>query len=295
MTWKQMKFATTPARRPLIALTVGLAAFLGTPASAVAAPPEGAYWHTRALTTSTHPWRFGTKSDPYSLVEQRVDETWTAPDGRAWFGYRELATLPQSAAGKKAWQRDGSPAKWSESIDGKTVKLSTQPSQGHVVQARKQTSFQLAGQFLTYDEVQRLPADPNRLKDWLTRAGQASRIPEQAMGTWLTSNLPQILHTLPAPKEVRAAAYQALLTMPGVRAEGNATDTLGRSGAAVLIRENGDKDETSTRLIIDTGRMVLLSESQTVTLNGKPLMPKSYKTLIEVGWTNSPPTAPALP
>lgn len=292
-----MKFATTPARRSLIALSVGLAAFLGTPAAAVAAPPEGAYWHTRALTLTTHPWRFGTKSDPYSLVEQRVDETWTAPDGRTWSGYRELATLPKSAADRKAWQRDGSPAKWSESIDGKTVKLFTHPYHGHVAQVRNQTSFQLAGQWLTYDEVQRLPADPNRLKDWLTRAGQVSRIPEQAIGRWLTSTLPEILYTIPAPKEVRAAAYQALLTMPGVHAEGNATDTLGRSGAAVLIRESGGGDETleTMRLVVDTGRMVLLSESQTMTLNGKLFVPKSDKTLIEVGWTNSPPTAPALP
>jgi hypothetical protein len=297
-----MRFATARAR-PLITLGVGLAvgaAVLGGPAPVAAAPPEGAYWHTRTLTTTDHPWRFGTKSDSYSLVEQRILEEWSAPDGRRWFGYRDLGTLPKSAADKKAWQRDGSPSTWSESIDGKTVKLSTQPSKGHMSPVRDQNSFELAGQRLTYDEVQRLPADPNRLKDWLTQAARVSRIPESSIGRWVTSTLPQILHALPAPKEVRAAAYQALLTMPNVRAEGNAKDTLGRSGAAVLIDETSEKqkksDSVKTLLIVDTGRMVLLSEDQTVKVSGKALMSKTYdETLIEVGWTNSQPTVPALP
>lgn len=297
-----MKVGTAPARS-LIALGVGLAVgatVLCGPAAAAAAPPEGAYWHTRSLTTSTHPWRFGTKPDPYSLVEQQIMETWSAPDGRNWFGHRELGTLPKSAADKKAWQRDGSPSKWSESIDGKTVKLSTQPSKGRLVPVRDQNWFLLAGQRLTYDEVQRLPADPNRLKDWLTKAGQVSRVPASSIGGWLTETLPQILHSLPAPKEVRAAAYQALLTVPGVRADGNAKDNLGRSGAAVLIDRTGEKekntDSVKKRLIVDTGRMVLLSQDQTVTVSGKALVSKNYnETLIEVGWTNSQPAVPALP
>ena len=48
-----MKLATAPIR-PLISLGVGLSvaatALLGAPAAATAAPPEGAYWHSRTLT-----------------------------------------------------------------------------------------------------------------------------------------------------------------------------------------------------------------------------------------------------
>ncbi|MEU4546828.1 hypothetical protein [Nonomuraea dietziae] len=222
-----MKFATAPAR-PLITLGLSLAVgatVLGAPA-AVAAPPEGAYWHTRTLTTTTHAWQFGTASDSYSLAQQEIVERWRAPDGRSWFGYRELGTLPKSAADKKAWQRDGSPSRWSGSIDGKTVKLSTQPSKGILDPVQQQSSFELAGQRLTYDEVQRLPADPNRLKDWLTRASRVRQVPEDSIGSSLTATLPEILYALPAPKEVRAAAYTVLLTMPGVRADGNAKDSL---------------------------------------------------------------------
>ncbi|GAA2670543.1 hypothetical protein [Nonomuraea recticatena] len=297
-----MKFATAPARQ-MIALGVSLAVgatVLGAPSAAAAAPPEGAYWHTRTLTTTTHPWQFGTSSDPYSLVQQEIVERWSAPDGRSWFGYRELATQPKSAADKKAWQRDGSPSTWSESIDGKTVKLSTQPAKGRVNPVKQQSpnSFELAGQRLTYDEVQRLPADPNRLKDWLTKASRVHRIPENLIGSSLTTILPQILHDLPAPKEVRAAAYQALLTMPGVRADGDAKDGLGRSGAAVLIDRTSEKSTSSSmvRLVVDTTKMVLLSQSGTVTVNGKAFVPKSFDhTLIEAGWTNTQPAVPALP
>jgi hypothetical protein len=287
----------------LITLGAGLAVAataLGAPPAVAAAPPEGAYWHTRSVTTIAHPWRFGTKSDSYGLLQRRVSETWSAPDGKQWFGYRELGAQPATEADKKAWQRDGSPAKWSKSIDGRVVKLSAEPSKGHVSPVRQERDqFHLAGQWLTYDEVQRLPADPNRLKDWLTKAGQVYRIEAGSMTGWLSSSLSQLLHALPAPKEVRAAAYQALLTLPGVRAGGDAKDTLGRAGAAVVIESSsgtGKKASTVKRtLIVDTGRMVLLSEDQAVTVGGKPFGAKSPGTLIEAGWTNSGPAVPALP
>ncbi|NUP80260.1 MAG: hypothetical protein HOV96_22225 [Nonomuraea sp.] len=275
------------------------ATVLSAPAVA-AAPPEGAYWHTRALTTSAHPWRFGAKSDPYSLVQREIMESWSAPDGRQWSGFRELGARPATPADEKAWRRDGSPSKWSESIDGKTVKLSTAPSNGQLLPARGENQFSFAGQRLTYDEVQRLPADPVRLKDWIRRCGQVSRVPDDALDAWISGTLPQLLYTVPAPKEVRAAAYQALLTMPGVRAAGTAKDDLGRSGAAVLADRTGkpqrNGDSVTISMIVDTGRMVLLARSQTVKAGGKALGGKSYdETLTEVGWTDAQPTVPALP
>ncbi|MEU8041553.1 hypothetical protein [Streptosporangium sp. NPDC049078] len=296
-----MTFATARGRRLInlgVALTMG-ATVLGAPSAVAAAPPEGAYWHTRGLSMSTHPWRFGTKADPYSLAQGEISESWGAPDGREWFGYRKLGTLPKSTADKKAWQRDGSPSRWSESIDGKTVKLSAEPAKGSMFPVRKERNqFSFAGQWLTYDEVQRLPADVNRLKDWITRAGVVGR--ETDTVGWLRVTLVELLHALPAPKEVRAAAYQALLTLPGMRADGNAKDDLGRPGAAVVIVGSygtGKKAYSYTeRLIVDTGRMVLLSQDQTGTGDGNVDAGLSYrKTMIEVGWTDSPPAVPALP
>ncbi|GAA3008243.1 hypothetical protein [Streptosporangium longisporum] len=296
-----MTFATMPSRRSIIlgvALAVG-ATVLGAPSAGAGTPPEGAYWHTRTLETSPHPWRFGTDSNPYSLVERHVFERWSAPGGRAWYGGRDLGTLPRTAADRKAWRRDGSPSRWSESIDGKTVKLSTEPGRGSLTPApREQDWFEFAGQRLTYDEVQRLPADVGRLKEWLTRAGQVGR--EMDLAGWLKETLPVLLHDVPAPREVRVAAYRALLTLPGVRADGDAQDDLGRPGAAVVIdmsvKAARKAPSTTVRVIVDTGRMVLLSQSHTGTVDGKASAEWSYEqTLIEVGWTNSRPAVPALP
>ncbi|MEV6861907.1 hypothetical protein AB0M44_13010 [Streptosporangium subroseum] len=295
-----MTFATVPTQRLItlgVALAVG-ATVLGAPAAVAATPPEGAYWHTRTMTTSTHPWQFGSKSDPYSLVQREISERWSAPDGRSWFGYRELGTLPGTVADKKAWRRDGSPSKWNESIAGKTLKLSAEPAKGRLASAGRERKFWVAEQWLTYDEVQRLPADPSRLKAWLTKAGQAGR--EDDIPGWLEYTLPEFLHDFPAPKEVRTAAYQALLTLPGVRADGAAKDGLGRPGSAVVLDSSSGKGKKATvvkvRLIVDTGRMVLLSRDQKATLDGKafPEM-SSDKTLIQVGWTDSSPAVPALP
>ncbi|MEV5894224.1 hypothetical protein [Nonomuraea fuscirosea] len=291
---------STPARR-LITLGVALAAgaaVLSTPAAVAATPPEGAYWHTRTLMTETHPGRFGTRAHPYSLVERFVGVRWNAPDGRAWHGGRLLGTLPKTAADRKAWQRDGSPSKWSESLDGKTVKLSTKPGRGSVSPALKgHDQFEFAGQRLTYDEVQRLPADPAQLKAWLMKAGQVGR--EMDLAAWVEETLPMLLHDIPAPKQVRAAAYQALLSLPGARVDGEAEDELGRSGAALVIDRPGGKAKrapsTRVRMIVDTGRMVLLAQDRLGTSGGKASAEWSYrKTLIEVGWTDTPPAAPAL-
>ncbi|GAA3617658.1 hypothetical protein GCM10022419_123920 [Nonomuraea rosea] len=296
-----MSFPAAPANR-LTVLGVAVAlgvTVLSAPPAVAAAPPEGAYWHSRTVATSTHPWRFGTKAHPYSLVQQEITERWSAPAGGAWFGYRELATLPGTAADKKAWRRDGSPSKWSESIDGKTVKLSAHPAEGRVGPVPGESNrFWFAQQWLTYDEVQRLPADPDRLKDWLTKAGQASR--ESDLPGWLRYTLPELLYDVPAPKEVRTAAYRALLTLPGVRAGGAAKDGLGRSGAAVVIDSSTGRGKQVTvfreRLTVDTDRMVLLSRDRKATVDGKAFPEMSTdETLIQVGWTDSPPAVPALP
>ncbi|MFI6921237.1 hypothetical protein ACIBIZ_14880 [Nonomuraea spiralis] len=286
-------------RGMILGLGLALGAALVTPAPVAAAPPEGAYWHVREVMTTPQSGRFGTKANPYSLTQRTVMERWNAPDGRNWVGYRELATTPQTPADRKAWQRDGSPAKWDRSIDGKTVRLSTAPTKGHVSPGRNTGKFEVAQQYLTYDEVQRLPADPARLKDWLTRAARVGQIPDRALSGWITPELTRLMYDVPAPKEVREAAYRGLLTMPGVRADGQGKDELGRPGAAVVIQTlDGDgkaPEPFSERLIVDTARMVLLTHEQKANRDDKGLAGKTYvTTLAEVGWTDAQPVVPAL-
>ncbi|MEU9831668.1 hypothetical protein AB0D67_08995 [Streptosporangium sp. NPDC048047] len=312
-----MKLATASVRL-LIAVGAGLAAVGATALpglpSVVQAPetrlaaaasdlPEGAYWHTRVLTQRTGPRQMGSGANRYWVVERGLIEEWTAPDGKAWFGYREAGAYPKSAADRKAWRRDGSPAKWTRTADGQVVKLSAEPGKGHVGPVRgNDDTFSLAGQRLTYDEVQRLPADPNALKSWLSEAARVSRVKQDKVDGYITGALPEMLYWLPAPRNVRAAAYQALLTMPTVRARGESKDGMGRAGAALSIdrpktvQRNGLTVKDKVDLIVDTGTMLLLSESQATTVRGKlSFNETSTRTMLEVGWTDTAPAVPALP
>jgi hypothetical protein len=284
---------------------VGTAALLGLPnlarapevrlTATASAPPEGAYWHTRALWKNTHHRQLGSGANRYWVEEQQLSERWTAPDGSSWFGSRTPGAYPKSAADRKAWRRDGSPARWTRAANGQTVKLSTEPDKGHVTPGREKKAFFLGGQYLTYDELQRLPADPDALKSWLSEAARVSR--EIAVDRAVTWTLPALLHELPAPKEVRTAAYRALLTMPGVRSGGRTKDDVGRTGAVLTIEEEtGQNDEVTIELIIDTDTMLLLSRRQTAMVDGKLFPNKSStQTVLQAGWTEAEPAVPALP
>ncbi|MFI6902282.1 hypothetical protein ACIBKY_13540 [Nonomuraea sp. NPDC050394] len=302
-----MKLTTVPGWRLTVAgtgLAVAAATLLTLPGAAkapltrpvAASAPEGTYWHTRMLSRSTNFRQVGSRANPYWVVHQRLTEKWHTTDGRSWIGYREPGAYPRSAKDREAWRRDGSPVKWTRDVAGQTVVLSTRPTRGHVTPARGQgTKFFLAGQMLTYEEVQRLPADPAALRSWLTKAAQVSE--GRQIDPFVTGSLPDLLHRLPAPKEVRAAAYQVLLTMPGVHVDGAARDDLGRNGTAVSISrpqpiaQKAGEGKIMRKLIVDTATMILLSDESA----GQHPGGSTTNLLLRAGWTDTTPAVPALP
>ncbi|MBN6056855.1 hypothetical protein JYK22_33315, partial [Nonomuraea sp. RK-328] len=305
-----MKLGTVPVR-PLIALAAaGAVVLLGLPGpaktpeirltGAVSAPPGGAYWHTRELWTETSPRRLGSGSHRYWVVEPLVIERWSMPDGRSWVGSRRPGAYPKSAADREAWRRDGSPTKWTRTADGRSVSLRARPDKGSVRAERGDGTFPLAGQRLTYDELQRLPADPDGLKSWLTRAARVQSMKETFVDGFVTQALTSLLHELPVPKEVRAAAYRALPTMPGIRVKGTAKDGVGRTGTALSIDppEVPEKGAIVAReeLIVDTGTMLMLAGDVRATMDGKPYLEGTgTRTVLQAGWTDAAPAVPALP
>ncbi|MEV0201730.1 hypothetical protein [Nonomuraea sp. NPDC050691] len=305
-----MKFGSVPVR-PLIALAaVGATVLLGVPSAGKApemrltgvasAPPGGAYWHTRELWKETSPRRLGSGSHRYWVEEPLVLERWSTPDGRSWVGSRRPGAYPKSAADREAWRRDGSPTKWTRTADGRPLSLSARPNKGSVGPERGVGAFVLAMQRLTYDELQRLPADPEGLKSWLTRATRVQPVKETAVDGFVTGALTDLLHEFPVPKEVRAAAYRALQTMPGVRVKGTAKDSVGRTGTVLSIDppETPRKDDIVVRskFIVDTGTMLMLAEDVKATIDGKPFLENTgTRTMLQVGWTDAGPAVPALP
>lgn len=305
-----MKFMITPART-LITVGVGLAAVgvvalpgppntpdprLSTAIRPVTAPAEGAYWHTRSLEKSTHPRWFGSGSNRYQLEERQLSEIWILPDGRGWLGYRTLGVRPRSAADEKAWRRDGSPSTWTRTAEGQIVSLSIKPDKGRVVRMGRPAVLSLADQRLSYEELQRLPADPAGLRTWIEKAAQVWKVSEGAFDSYVAETLVQLLRRVPAPKEVRTAAYEALPTVPGVRVLGKIKDSQGRVGEGFSIDLPGRGTTLVTsQVIVDTDTM-LLAQSVRTTIGGRLFRDEtSTETLLQVGWTDNEPAVPALP
>jgi hypothetical protein len=311
-----MRFVPAPVR-PLIAIGIGigigLAAVgvlalpgpqdmpnprLAASTQSVTAPAEGAYWHTRKLSKTTHPRQLGRGANRYWVEEAELVEEWASPDGKAWFGYRPLGVRPKSAADEKAWRRDGSPTTWNRTAEGMVVSLSTKPDKGTVGPVPDSpATFHVAGQQLSYEELQRLPADPVGLKAWLEKAGKVGKVPGNVIDRYVTQALVSLLHEVPVPKEVRTAAYEALPTMPGVRSLGKIKDARGRTGEGLsAISQKEDTLLVTTQVIVGTDTMSLLADSVKTTIDGKPSPNEtSTATLLQVGWSNDKPSIPALP
>lgn len=315
----------TPIRR-LTAIGIGLAAVgaialpspqpmpalrLAAAAQAVTAPAEGAYWHTRTLWKGTYSHQLGRGKNRYWVEEQKVSERWTALDGRTWRGFRDLGVRLKSAADERAWRRDGSPTTWTRTANGMTASLSTKPDKGSLfldlgARGAPLIGFDLVDRMLSYEQAQALPTDPAGLKAWIDKASRDpnSGVSDNGRESYVRGQLVGILSEAPG-KEVRAAAYEALTTVPGVRSLRKVEDPQGRTGQGFLVDlgwgkvSGGSRQKpftTTERLIVDTGTMTPLASE--VNYGGEPLRAKTPTTttvMLQIGWTDGKPAVPALP
>uniref|UniRef100_UPI003F53E2EE RNA polymerase sigma factor n=1 Tax=Streptosporangium sp. V21-05 TaxID=3446115 RepID=UPI003F53E2EE len=102
--------------------------------------------------------------------------------------------------------------------------------EGRLTRLRGKRRLHWSAMPLTLEEIEALPADPEALK---RRAVEAITVDEDFVGS-VEHGLPNtpatLLYELPASPQVRAAAYQALATLPLVRVEGPTTGPRGRPG-----------------------------------------------------------------
>lgn len=247
------------------------------------AAPEGAYWHVKRLYTMRWAKPYGKEGDTYQLESSDLVEDWVSKEGRAWSGFRKLATRPLDV---EAWRRDGSPAEWKVEDGG----FSTSPGEGKLAPHKGRQKFPLLeGEQLTLEEIKALPADPEALKNRMLEAFRASGIAEEYV---VDDNLPKVLasllYELPTSPEVRGAAYRALAALPSVRVEGDTTDPRGRPGIAVTFPIQHDQP-TQGKLIIDRDTSMVLA----FLVTGMPGKGDRTEVVLESGWTDSEPVAPS--
>ncbi|SBT38840.1 CU044_5270 family protein [Micromonospora narathiwatensis] len=160
---------------------------------------------------------------------------------------------------------------------------------GDVIALSWAASFRLGGPEVSLAQLQQLPTEPAALKHWITESVRSSDVrtsagrPDAAMREQMVfDGLLALLAQLPAPPEVRAAAFRAVAAYPEVTSTG-ATD----GGRGLLIRLNG---ETVARLVVDPTTSRIRKTNFFVTADGARMStPGDAMFTLTAEWTDRLP------
>jgi hypothetical protein len=209
---------------------------------AAAPQPESARYYVTPSVVGNFV-RVGPKDDPYQVLELVGREFWAARSPRDGSPDMSQALSVQAAtpADQAAWRRDGSPTTW-KYVGQETTIADPVAASGFSFPLRAGTApqtsmgagygeqqFQVGAENLSLSQLQQLPADPAALKQIVVNGG----LPPGGDATfYLLMTVPAVLQ-MPVTPAVRAALYQVLAGLPGVRSIGTVTDVAGRQGRAV--------------------------------------------------------------
>ncbi|MGW2155630.1 CU044_5270 family protein [Nonomuraea sp. NPDC001699] len=273
------------------------------------APASGDYWRTATVDR----WMLTDPTRSYVLEGGRSMEVWLAkrPDLRSWRVRQVLGVKPATPQDEAAWRDAGAPTSWRYPKDMKTENLFSVPSKPLETAAGERTGEQLhwkmagvlAGKPLTWEETSALPSGPEALRTYLEEGvgkldltGSGMDV-EEAKAHILLRNCVDIISTLPASPETRASAYRILASLPGIRAEGEMTDPLGRRGETLAYQEEIEPGVfAQVQLVVDPGAGQLLAEVRTNTTqleNGRRAELRLSTSFQAIGWTDERPELPA--
>ncbi|MFG1688595.1 CU044_5270 family protein [Nonomuraea sp. NPDC049269] len=276
------------------------------------APASGDYWHTAGVTR----WMLTDPTRSYVLEEGRSGELWLAKrtDLRSWRIRQDLGVKPATPQDEAAWRAAGAPTSWRYPKNMKTENLFAVPfgpleaAAGERTAERlygkwKGTAGDLAGESMTWEEVRAIPSEPDKLRSYLeehiTRRLTADAGYDVAEATWylLVQACEDIISRLPASPEVRASAYRILASLPGIQAEGEMTDPLGRRGQALSYQEEIEPGLfTQVRIVVEPSTGLLLAQVRTNTTklaNGRQAELRVSTSYQAIGWTDERPQLPA--
>ena len=206
-------------------------------------PATERYWVTSA--TAGNFLRVGPVADPYTVLDESQVQYWDArsPKDGTPSNAQQLGAAPVSAADRTAWQQDGSPTTWDYVGQSDGLADAAGYNSGMLRQLTMaggplvnlgvgfgSQQFAVGNKTLTLAQLQALPADPAKLKKLILAGGVAPG--ETPSAFLLDGALPPIME-MPVTPAVRAALYEMLAGMPGIKSLGEVTDPAGQQGEAV--------------------------------------------------------------
>jgi hypothetical protein len=177
-----------------------------------AAAPEGSgkYWYVK---------------DTQSLQGQvYIVETWTPLHGRIWV---RGSKLPGAPLGKLMPEAAGTADQFSlADSDVLLRELEGRPSRRYYIKvpaARHPRHYKVTPGYITFAQLQKLPISPAALTASITafdRKSARENFMSAAGRVGAFESLTYLVATMPAPPQVRAAAFRAMAAMPGVASLG---------------------------------------------------------------------------
>ncbi|WP_370948673.1 CU044_5270 family protein [Amycolatopsis sp. cg5] len=239
----------------------------------------------------------GTAPDFYQFSTRFLSENWVAADPAApdFGGTVNLGSKPTKPSDVEAWKRQGSPARITVR-DGITV-LTVEGGEPRFGEVNREEVLGYGvgpnGErlYLTRQEMNSLPADPDQLKSFLLGKPLDPQVGGEA---WLIRFATYLLSEFPIRPEARAGLFRMLAGLEDVRSEGPATDPEGRPGMALTIAPKAGRNEGAVRLIVDTATGKLLSYEFKVT--AQPVVSpinSSVEVVLSAEWTNDDPKPPS--
>ncbi|MER5419831.1 CU044_5270 family protein [Streptosporangium roseum] len=276
---------------------------------------DGDYWRTKGV----NQWMLTDPTRSYVLEEGRSGEQWLAkrPDLQSWRIWQDLGVKPATPQDEAAWRAAGAPTSWRYPKNMKTEELFAVPfgpleaAAGERTAERlygkwKGSAGDLTGELITWKQVRAIPGEPEKLRSYLEEriAQQLTADPdtagydvEEVKAHILLRSCVNIISTLPASPKVRASAYRILAALPGIRAEGEMTDPLGRRGQALSYQEEIEPGLFSkVRIVVDPSTGLLLAEVRTNTTklaDGRRVELRVSRSFQAIGWTDERPELPS--
>ncbi|MGI5491145.1 CU044_5270 family protein [Microtetraspora malaysiensis] len=150
-------------------------------------------------------------------------------------------------------------------------------------------SLMLKGAKVGFEDLERLPTDPEALKARIAELhGRDSAMAESEQRGDPTRTLVALISELPAPSEVRSAAFRALAAMPGIESAGAV-----EGGQELLFPDPDsldlDAELPEIKLVVDPATAQVTRTNCLETSDGGVFWSGSEPISVTAEWTDQPP------